>query len=200
MKYLTIILLLLVSCKTWELGDIYTQHIEAGEHHATPIRLEFTKMWGGLCVLEYDSEQMVDIVENFSYWNKLGGLMPDINDNFGFHQSARMAWRVDPEDTDFFYLGYIIYNGDVARGYLLDANGEKMRVQVGAEFDARVKNFGYCWGVSAKYNGQNAYKRYDVDLKKNKNDVVMDLYYGGNVPAPTDIDLTIRVVDTKWNW
>lgn len=203
MKKTLIILLSFVamfSCKTWEFGDTYMQHIAAGEHFATPIELHFTKMWGGLCVLEYDPEQMIDTVENFSYWNKLGGLMPDITGNTGFHQSARCAWRVDPEDTDFFYLGYIIYNGDVERGYLLDDQGEKMRIQVGHEFDARVKNFGYCWGVSAKYNGQYAYKRYDVDLKKNLNDVVMDLYYGGDVPAPTDIWLTVEVVDTNWNW
>jgi len=61
MKYLTVILLLcLASCKTWELGDTYTQHIKAGEHYAKPINLEFTKMWGGLCTLEYDSDEMAD--------------------------------------------------------------------------------------------------------------------------------------------
>ena len=188
------------SCKTWEFGDIYYQHIEKGEHASKPVGLEFTKMWGGLCVLEYDPEAMIDTVENFAYWNKLGGLMPDINDNIGHHESARVAWRVDPEDPYYFFLGYIIYDGEPERGYLLDAEGNNMRIMVGDEFDARVVNYGDHWGISAKHKGQYAFKRYDTDLKKDKFTVVMFLYYGGNVPAPTDIDLTIKVVDTNWNW
>lgn len=199
-KLLILLSIISVSCKTWEYGEVYTQHIEAGKHYAKPIQLKFTEAWGGLCVLEYDSEEMIDPEENFAYWCKLGGLMPDLTDNIGYHESARMAWRVDPEDTNYFYLGYIIYHGDVERGYLLDVNGNKMRVRVGDQFDARVIKYRDHWAVSAKYNGQYAYKRYDIDLKREKFIVGLDLYFGGAVPAPTDIWLTVETVDTNWNY
>lgn len=194
-KLATILLLFLcMSCQTWEIGKTYTQHIEAGEHAAKPIVLKFTKVWGGICTLEYDTELMT-VPDG---WSKLGGLMPDINDNIGEKQSARMGWRI-AEDPNYFYLGYIIYEGEVERGYLLDDHGDKMQVRVGDEFDARVINYGSHWGVSALYNGQHAFKRFDVKLKE-RFMVGMDLYYGGDKPAPCDIDLTIEVVDTNWNY
>ncbi len=196
-----VLFLCLTGCKTWEYGDVYYQHIDKGEHYATPsLTLHFTEVWGGKCILEYDSEQMIDLEYNFSYWNKLGGLMPDITDNIGEHQSARLAWRVDPEDTNYFYVGYISYvNNEVERGYLLGYDEEKLRIAVGDEFDARVNKYTDHWGVHVRYGGYEAFKRInDNELKRERFVVVMDMYYGGIPAAPTDIDLTIEVVDTKF--
>jgi len=201
-----IALMLLPACKTWRWGDTVHSHINKGEHHGSErfVIIEGTKKWGGECVLEYNPDEMVDPVENFSYWNKLGGLMPDITDNLieGKHQSARVAWRVDPEDPGYFFIGYIVYvkgQDKPERDYLRDSNNNLIRIPVGAMFKPQVIKYDLWWGIYVDYNGQVAYKKIlDENLKREKFLVVMDLYYGGDPVAPTDIDMSLHYIDTTW--
>jgi hypothetical protein len=203
-----IIALLLGSCRTWDYGDTYVQTVEKGDFSPKLewVVIDGTKVWGGNCTITYTASKMVDSVDNFGYWSKLGGLMPDVGSNYieGLHQSARAAWRVDPEDPNYIYLGYIVYvkgESEPQRGYLKDYNGEKFRVQVGIPFFAHVKNHGEWWGVSVSHGGRSGYvKVIDKALKREKFMVVMNLYYGGTVPAPTDVTLTMEAIDTHWNY
>lgn len=201
-------LLLIPGCKTWQWGDTITYHIPEGKHSDSgmPMVIDGTEKWGGYMHMVYNPELMADPAENFAYWNKIGGIMPDITSNLieGKHQSARVAWRVDPEDPGYIYIGYIVYvKGQDApeRGYLLDDEGEKVRVFVGDEFYSSVTNHGSHWGVYVEYGGKKAAIRVDDErLKKEKFYVVMDPYYGGNPVAPTDIFITVTHIDTNWNY
>ena len=205
---LTIILLFacLTSCTIWNWGDTYTFHIEEGKHSdlSTPMLIEGTEVWGGEMTLNYNPSGMVDKTHNFSYWNKLGGMMPDLNDNFieGKHQSARAAWRINPPDMDHIYLGYIVYirgQDKPERGYLLTYEGERIKVPVGEPFRVYVSQSKEWWGVTAYYGGGEAYiKVDDPTLKREKFLVVMDPYYGGVPAAPTDITITLKIMDTTF--
>lgn len=198
--------LLLIGCKTWDYGDTHTYIIPEGKHTtlSSPTLIEGTEVWGGEMTVLFNTEQMIDKEYNFSYWNKLGGLMPDLNDNFipGKHQSARAAWRIDPPDMDYIYLGYIIYvwgQEESQRGYLLSADGTKIKVPVGSPFNICVKQYDNWWGITAHYGGQEAYiKVEEPKLRKERFLVVMDPYYGGVPAAPTAITITLRVMDTTW--
>ena len=191
-------------CKTWEWGDTINYTIPEGEHAemGMPFIIDGTEKWGGEMTLEYNPDEMIDTVENFSYWNKLGGIMPDINDNYGSHQSARAAWRVDPEDTDYFYVGYIVYVQDEPqRGYLLDYDGNKIRIRVGETFFPMVTLYSDRWGVYVRYGNQEGSVRVEDDkLRWERFVVVMDPYYGGNPVAPTDIFISLKIIDTHWNY
>lgn len=208
MRNLIIILalILLPGCKLWEWGEIYKYEIPKGKHSdmSTPMLIEGTEVWGGEMVLYYDPEQMVDEEYNFGYWNKLGGMMPDIIDNVieGKHQSARAAWRIDPPVLDSVYLGYIVYIYGLEtpeRGYLLTDKGERIAVPMGRPFTVFVSKKQEWWSVSARYGGKEAYKRVDDPLlKREKFLVVMDPYYGGHPPAPTNITITLKIKDTTW--
>jgi len=199
-------LILLSSCKTWHWGETIEYKIPKGKHAdvGMPTIIDGTKKWGGEMTLEYDPEEMVDPEHNFAYWNKLGGIMPDLTDNIfgGSHRSARIAWRVDPEDPYYFYIGYIVYIQGIKepyRNYLLDEEGNKVRIPVGDSFVPMVTQYTDHWGVYVKYNGQEARKRFnDSSLKKEKFLVVMDPYYGGVPVAPTDIYITLTIIDTTW--
>lgn len=197
MKHLLIILVfILASCETWDYGETYTQHINAGEHYAKPVTLKFTEVWGGKCTLEYNPEQMT-IPDG---WSKLGGIMEKITDNIGEKNSARIAFRADPDDFNYFFLGSYIYDrGEVFRDYLLDMDGQKVRVRVGDEFEARIVPNTTHWGLYVTTGTQQSEYRYNTNISRDLL-VQMDLYYGGENPAPCDIDLTIQVVDTNWNY
>jgi len=206
----TIILMLLAiglfGCKTWHWGDIIIYEIPKGEHAdvGMPSIIEGTEKWGGEMILEYNPDEMVDEEYNFAYWNKLGGMMPDINDNFteGKHQSARIAWRVDPDDPSYFYVGYIVYvygETEPHRDYLKDSNDQRIRIPVGVEFYPQVIKYDAWWGVYVEYQGTGGYIKIEDDkLKREKFMVVMDPYYGGEPVAPTDIYITLKYIDTTW--
>ena len=155
-------------------------------------------------ILTYNPERMVDEEYNFSYWNKLGGMMPDITDNWipSKHQSARAAWRINPPVKDSVYLGYIVYvyGSEMAqRGYLLTADGERIAVPLGEPFHVFVSKYKTWWGVSAYYGGKEAYiKVTDPMLKRERFLVVMDPYYGGVPTAPTGINISLKIKDTTW--
>ena len=201
-----IMILCLFSCKTWEWGETFNYHIPAGQHSdiGMPMIIEGTERWGGEMTLDYDPFRMIDTVENFAYWNKFGGIMPDLTDNFipGKHQSARAAWRVDPEDPAYIYMGYIVYvwgREKPYRGYLLDQDSAKVRVPVGETFWPIVTKYSDRWGVYVKYKDQEAEIRVnDKELKREKMMVVMDPYYGGEPVAPTDIYIELKIIDTTW--
>jgi len=203
-----ITLILLPGCKLWEWGDTYKYEIPKGAHSDVlcPMLIKETKVWGGEMILFYDPVQMVDTVGNFGYWNKLGGMMPDITDNYivGKHQSARAAWRIDPPEIDRVYLGYIVYIYGVEmaeRGYLLTSEGERISVPMGRAFHVFVSKYKEWWGVSAYYGGQEAYKKaVDPTLKRERFLVVMDPYYGGEPGAPTNITITLKIKDTKFGY
>ena len=193
-----------MGCKTWDYGNTYRYTIEQGKHSPGefPIIIQGTERWGGNMVIMYDPDQMIDTVENFSYWNKLGGIMPDITDNWieGKHQSARAAWRVDPEDPAFMYLGYIVYvygQDKPERGYLTDYNEKRIHVPIGAEFFVAVNQYKDHWGVFVDYGGVRAeIKVDDPKLRGEKMMVAMDPYYGGNPVAPTDIEIRLEAIET----
>jgi len=210
MRNLIIILalILLPGCKTWQWGETQHYFIETGEHSDKlgPVLIEGTKVWGGEMIITYNPDRMIDEEYNFSYWNKLGGMMPDITDNWipGKHQSARAAWRIDPTDVSYIYLGYIVYVYGLEtpeRGYLLTSAGEKIRVPMGEPFRVFVSKSKEWWGVSAYYGGREAYKKaMDPMLKRERFLIVMDPYYGGEPPAPTGINFTLKIKDTNWNY
>lgn len=201
----------MLSCKKWESEDFYKEHIKAGNHspNSFPSLIEGTKHWGGECTLEYDPSKMVDPEFNFAYWNKLGGLMPDIIDNLleGKHQSARVAWRTDPEDPNYIYLGYIIYvpgEKKPIRDYLYygdsenSDNQEKVRIKNGETFFASVKHCLKSWEMHVCYDEKQGSVVYeDSTLTEEAFLVPLGLYYGGEPPAPTDIYLTIKVQDNS---
>ena len=195
-------------CKLWEWGATYHYHIPTGKHTDVncPMLIEETEVWGGEMIMTYNPERMVDTVANFAYWNKLGGMMPDITSNVvtGKHQSARAAWRVDPLDVQYVYLGYIVYVYGLEtpdRGYLLTAKGERLRVPVGQPFHVFVSKYKTWWGVSAYYGGIEAYKKVDDPfLKRERFLVVMDPYYGGVPAAPTGISISLKIKDTTWRY
>lgn len=199
-------LALLPGCKLWEWGATYNYHIPAGKHTDVncPMVIEETEVWGGEMVMTYNPERMEDTVYDFSYWNKLGGMMPDITDNWilGKHQSARAAWRINPPVKDSVYLGYIVYvygQEMPQRGYLLTAKGERIAVPLGKPFHVFVSKYKTWWGVSAYYGGKEAYiKVIDPMLRREKFLVVMDPYYGGEPPAPTGINISLKIKDTTW--
>jgi len=204
MKTLITILLTVIclSCKTWDWGETFIYKIPKGSHQdiSMPVMIEGTEKWGGNITLEYDAEEMI-CPENFAYWNKFGGIMPDLTSNFieGKHQSARLAWRVDPEDTEYFYLGYIVYvwgEKEPYRDYLLN-DGERIRIKTGEQFYGSVVKYDEWWGVFYEY--ETAYiKIDDPKLKGEDLMVVMDPYYGGVPVAPTDITITLEIIDTTW--
>ena len=209
MKKLLILLLaitLLPGCKLWEWGETYHYHIPTGKHADVncPMIIHETEVWGGEMILTYNPERMVDTVANFRYWNKLGGMMPDLTSNFltGKHQSARAAWRIDPPMKDSVYLGYIVYirGQEVAqRGYLLTAKGERIAVPLGKPFHVFISKKREWWSVSAYYGGREAYvKVLDPLLKRERFLVVMDPWYGGGPPAPTSIHISLKIKDTTW--
>jgi len=208
MRNLIIILalILLPGCKLWDWRDTHHYFIEAGKHSdmMSPTLIEGTEVWGGEMILTFDPEKMIDTVYNFGYWNKLGGMMPDLTDNWipGKHQSARAAWRIDPPVTDSVYLGYIVYTYGLEmpeRGYLLTSKGERIAVPVGAPFHVFVSKSKEWWGITAYYGGKEAYKKaVDPLLKRERFLVVMDPWYGGEPPAPTNIDITLKIKDTTW--
>ena len=208
MKNILIILAiaLLPACKLWEWGETYTYHIPTGKHTDVncPMIIHETEVWGGEMIMTYNPERMIDTVYNFSYWNKLGGMMPDVLDNFipSKHQSARAAWRIDPLDVQYIYLGYIVYVYGLEspdRGYLLTAKGEKIRVPMGQPFHVFVSKYKTWWGVSAYYGGKEAYvKVTDPMLKRERFLVVMDPWYGGVPTAPTGISISLKIKDTTW--
>jgi len=210
MRNLIIILalILLSGCKLWDWGETYHYVIPEGKHTDVkcPMLIPGTQVWGGEMVMTYNPERMVDTVYNFSYWNKLGGMMPDITDNIveGKHQSARAAWRIDPPVTDSVYLGYIVYIWGVEtaeRGYLLTAEGERIAVPLGKPFHVYVSKYKTWWGISAYYGGKEAYKKVvDPMLKRERFLVVMDPYYGGEPGAPTNITITLKIKDTKFGY
>jgi len=201
-----ILIFLLTGCKTWDWGEIFYYEILEGNHSGVnmPVIIEGTEKWGGEMTLTYNPGKMIDPVENFSYWNKLGGLMPSLDDNFivGKHQSARAAWRVDPLDTEYIYIGYIVYvwgQDEPQRGYLLDGDGNKVRVKIRDTFFPVVTQYSDHWGVGVKYNGQLAEIRVnDEELRREKFLVVMDPYYGDNPVAPTTIYIRLEIMDTTW--
>lgn len=203
---LLLAVLLLSGCKLWEWGEIYTYYIPAGKHTDVncPMWIQETEVWGGEMILTYNPERMIDTVYNFSYWNKLGGMMPDVLDNIipGKHQSARVAWRINPPVKDSIYLGYIAYvygKEKPERGYLLTAKGERIAVPLGKPFHVFVSKKKEWWSVSAYYGGKEAYKKVeDPLLKREKFLVVMDPYYGGVPPAPTGIHISLKIKDTTW--
>ena len=204
---LTILILVLIpGCKLWKWGETYTYHIPAGKHTDVncPMMIDETEVWGGEMILTYNPERMVDTVYDFSYWNKLGGMMPDITDNWipTKHQSARAAWRIDPPVKDSVYLGYIVYvyGQEMAqRGYLLTAKGERIAVPLGKPFHVFVSKKKEWWSVSAYYGGKEAYvKVEDPLLKRERFLVVMDPYYGGIPVAPTGISISLKIKDTTW--
>lgn len=197
---------LLSGCKIWEWGETYRYHIPTGKHSDVncPMIIEETEVWGGEMVMTYNPERMVDTVWNFSYWNKLGGMMPDITDNaaVGEKRSARAAWRINPPDMNHIYLGYIAYKKGVEqpeRGYLLTAEGERLRVPMADTFHVFVSKKKEWWNISAYYGGKEAYvKVEDPSLKREKFLVVMDPYYGGEPTAPTGINISLKIKDTTW--
>ena len=208
MRNLIIILalILLPGCKTWRWGDTYHYFIEQGQHSdfLCPSLIKGTKVWGGEMILTFDPTKMIDTIGNFSYWNKLGGMMPDLTDNWipGKHQSARAAWRIDPPVLDSVYLGYVVYvwGFETAnRGYLLTDKGERIAVPVGEPFTVFVQKYAGWWGVVAEYGGKEAYvKVLDDRLKRERFMVAMDPWYGGEPGAPTNIDITLKIKDTNW--
>ena len=208
MKNLLIIsaLVLLSGCKLWDWGETYYYHIPTGKHSdiSCPMIIEETEVWGGEMLLTYNPDRMIDTVENFAYWNKLGGMMPDATSNMieGKHQSARVAWRIDPSDVHYVYLGYIVYKMGLEtpeRGYLLTAEGEKMRIPMGEPFHVFVSKQKEWWSISVYYGDEDAYKKAeDPFLRREKFMVVMDPYYGGTPAAPTGISFTLKIKDTTW--
>jgi len=130
--------------------------------------------------------------------------MPDVDANLipDKHQSARVAWRINPTDVSKVYLGYIVYRFGLEtpeRGYLLTEEGEEICVPMGTPFHVFVSKKKTWWSISAYYNGMEAYKKAeDAMLYRERFMVVMDPYYGGVPTAPTDITITIKVKDTTW--
>jgi len=205
-KLIVISLLVILSgCKLWKWGETYHYHIPTGKHSDTncPMIIHETEVWGGEMIMTFNPERMIDTVYNFSYWNKLGGMMPDITSNMieGKHQSARVAWRINPPDVDHIYLGYIVYvygKTEPYRDYLLTPEGERIKVSIGEPFYIFVsKNKAGWWGIT--YGHDEAYiKIVDPYLKREKFMVVMDPYYGGTPPAPTGINISLKIKDTTW--
>jgi len=199
-------IILLPGCETWNWGETYHYHIPAGEHGDIncPAVIQETEVWGGEMTMTYNPDRMVDTVYNFSYWSKLGGMMPDITSNFieGKHQSARAAWRLDPTDVSYIYLGYIVYVYGLEtpeRGYLLTTNGEKVRVPMGSPFHVFVSKAKEWWSISVYHGGKEAYiKVEDEMLKRERFMVVMEPWYGGEPPAPTGINFSLKIKDTTW--
>ena len=197
---------LLPGCKLWVWGTTYDYKIAEGMYRdwTCPMLISETEVWGGEMIITFDPEKMVDTVHNFGYWNKLGGMMPDLTDNWipGKHQSARAAWRIDPPVKDSVYLGYIVYTYGLEtpeRGYLLTSKGERIAVPVGKPFSVFVSKSKEWWGITAYYGGKEAYKKaVDPMLKRERFLVVMDPWYGGEAAAPTDIDITLKIKDTTW--
>jgi len=209
MKRLAIVFFITIlfsGCKLWEWGETYHYHIPTGKHSDVncPMVIEETEVWGGEMIMTFNPDRMVDTVANFAYWNKLGGMMPDITDNvaIGKKQSVRAAWRIDPPVMDSIYLGYVAYKKGIEeseRGYLLTAKGEKIVVPLGKPFHVFVSKKKEWWSVSAYYGGKEAYvKVVDPLLKREKFLVVMDPYYGGAPPAPTGINISLKIKDTTW--
>lgn len=206
MRKLIVISLLVVlsGCKIWDWGETYHYVIQAGKHSDKncPMVIHETEVWGGEMILTYNPERMIDTVYNFSYWNKLGGMMPDITSNMieGKHQSARVAWRINPPDMDHIYLGYIVYvygKTEPYRDYLLTPEGERIKIAIGQPFHIFVSKKKEWWGIT--YGHDEAYiKIVDTHLKREKFMVVMDPYYGGIPPAPTGINISLKIKDTTW--
>ncbi len=205
MKTLLSVLLLsivLSGCDLWDWGDTVVYIIPEGKHQDfnMPEMIDGTEIWAGNIVIDYNPKKMT-CPENFAYWNKLGGMMPDLTSNFieGKHQSARLAWRVDPMDTEYIYLGYIVYvmgEKQPHRGYLYTPDSTYVRVKIGEQFYGSVVKYKEWWGV---YLAENIYiKVGDPELKGEDLMVVMTPYYGGKPTAPTDITITITFVDTTW--
>ena len=197
-------IVLLSQCKRWEWGETITYTIPEGKHAEFnfPTLIKGTEVWGGEMIIEYNPDQMIDTTHGFSYWNKLGGMMPDLSSNLipGEHQSARAAWRIDPPDMDHVYLGYIVYvwgQETPERDYLYTPEGEKVRVGIGEPFKIFVSKSKTWWGIT--YGNEEAWKKIeDEELRGEQFMVAMDPYYGGHPVAPTEITITLRVYDTTW--